>query len=106
MVVYYCTLCTQGDAGLPGVAGLPGQKGDKGDQVWKLLMMLPDAFMFLVFIRGNAGVKRTLPMQSRLSRVGSITFNTHGWLLVIHNAEILIFITQSIITGPPCFSFL
>lgn len=103
MVVYYCTLCTQGDA---GVAGLPGQKGDKGDQVWKRLLMLPDAFMSLVFIRGNAGVKWTLPMQSRLSRVGSVTFNTHGWLLVIHNAEILIFITQSIITGPPCSSFL
>lgn len=106
MVVYYCTLCTQGDAGLPGVAGLPGQKGDKGDQVWKLLLILPDAFMILVFIHGNAEVKWTLPMQSRLSRVGSITFNTHGLLLVIHNVEILIFITKSIITGPNCFPFL
>lgn len=63
-------------------------------------------FLFLAFIHGDAGVKRTLPMQSRLSRVGSITFNTHGLLLVIHNAEILIFITKSIITGPPCFSLL
>lgn len=87
MVVYYCTLCTQGDTGLPGVAGLPGQKGDKGDQVRKLLLMLPDAFMFLVFIYGNAGVKWMLPMQSRLSRVRSITFNTHGSLLVTHNEE-------------------
>lgn len=97
---------TQGDAGLPGVAGVAGQTGEKGDKVWQRPPTLPEATPRPLFISSYAEVKWLHEMQSRLSHVGSITFDTHGSPLVIHNAEILISISGGIITGPPRSSLL
>lgn len=52
--------------------------------------MLPEDNRRWLFISTYAEVKWLLGMQSRLSHVDSITFNTHGPPLVIYNAEILI----------------